>query len=180
MFNLNSSSKHELCSQEAGDYKICFDNKFSYLSSKVVYFEILNVNEDEDYDDLAGIFDDEEKEEEYYDVQVSDIEASFHFHHLSLQKSRDSVWMCWRVQVQLKKIKDDIVKARHLQDQIRVTDLKDRSIAEHNFERVNFMSTFYVIILVVSGLCQVLLVRSLFDDKSRINPLWKKAFKDWS
>ena len=76
---MNSSSKHELCSQEAGDYKICFDNKFSYLSSKVVYFEILNVNEDEDYDDLAGIFDDEEKEEEYYDVQVSDIEASFHF-----------------------------------------------------------------------------------------------------
>ena len=91
MFSLNSSSKHELCSQEGGDYKICFDNKFSYLSSKVVYFEILNVNEDEDYDDLAGIFDDEEKEEEYYDVQVSDIEASFHFHHLSLQKSWDSV-----------------------------------------------------------------------------------------
>lgn len=145
---------HTHRAEEAGDYKICFDNKFSYLSSKVVYFEILNVNEDEDYDDLAGIFDDEEKEEEYYDVQVSDIE------------------------VQLKKIKDDIVKARHLQDQIRVTDLKDRSIAEHNFERVNFMSTFYVIILVVSGLCQVLLVRSLFDDKSRINPLWKKAFKD--
>ena len=40
------------------------------------------------------------------------------------------------LQVQLKKIKDDIVKARHLQDQIRVTDLKDRGIAEHNFERV--------------------------------------------
>ena len=64
--------------QEAGDYKICFDNKFSYLSSKVVYFEILNVNEDEDYDDLAGIFDDDEDPDyraEYYDVQVSDIEV---------------------------------------------------------------------------------------------------------
>ena len=62
--------------QEVGDYKICFDNKFSYLSSKVVYFEIMNVNEDEDYDDLAGIFDDEEDDrEEYYDVQVTDIEV---------------------------------------------------------------------------------------------------------
>ena len=78
----------------------------------------------------------------------------------------------------MKKIKDDITKARHLQDQIRVTDLKDRSIAEHNFERVNFMSTVYVIILVISGLSQVALLRSLFDDKSKINPLWKKAFKD--
>lgn len=148
---------HSHRSQEAGDYKICFDNKFSYLSSKVVYFEILNVNEDEDYDDLAGIFDDDEDPDyraEYYDVQVSDIEA------------------------QLKKIKDDITKARHLQDQIRVTDLKDRSIAEHNFERVNVMSTVYVIILVISGLSQVALLRSLFDDKSKINPLWKKAFKD--
>ena len=82
------------------------------------------------------------------------------------------------LQAQLKKIKDDIVKARHLQDQIRVTDLKDRGIAEHNFERVNFMSTFYVIILVISGLAQVVMVRSLFDEKSKINPLWKKAFKD--
>ena len=78
----------------------------------------------------------------------------------------------------MKKIKDDIVKAIHIQNQIRVTDLKDRSIAEHNFERVNFMSTFYVIILVIFGLCQVALLRSLFDEKSRINPMWKKAFKD--
>ena len=63
--------------QEVGDYKICFDNKFSYLSSKVVYFEIMNINEDEDYDDLAGIFDDEEDDrEEYYDVQVTDIEVT--------------------------------------------------------------------------------------------------------
>jgi len=146
---------HTHRSDEAGDYKICFDNKFSYMSSKVIYFEILNVNEEEEYDDLAGLFeDDEDLPEEYYDVQVTDIES------------------------QLKKIKEDIVKARHLQDQIRVTDLKDRSIAEHNFERVNFMSTFYVIILCFSGVAQVLLVRSLFDDKSKINPLWKKAFGD--
>jgi len=145
---------HTVRAEEEGDYKICFDNKFSYLSSKVVYFEILNVNEDEDYDDLAGLWDENGDYVGEYDVEVSDIEA------------------------QLKKIKDDIVKARHLQDQIRVTDLKDRGIAEHNFERVNFMSTFYVIILVISGLAQVVMVRSLFDEKSKINPLWKKAFKD--
>ena len=42
--------------QEAGDYKICFDNKFSYVSSKTVYFELINENEELDYDDLAAIF----------------------------------------------------------------------------------------------------------------------------
>ena len=36
-----------------------------------------------------------------------------------------------------------------------MTDLKDRSVAEHNFERVNFMSIIYLVVLVVSGLAQV-------------------------
>ena len=82
------------------------------------------------------------------------------------------------LQVKLKKIKDDIAKAKHQQDLIRITDLKDRSIMEHNFERVNFWSFFYVIVMVLCGIGQVVLLRSLFDEKSKINPLWKKAFKD--
>jgi len=151
-----SEGTHSQTVDELGDYKICFDNQFSYVSSKTIYFEVINENEDEEYDDLAGIFDDEEGdyESEYVDITVSDIETK------------------------LKKIKEDIKKAIHLQDQIRVTDLKDRSVMEHNFERVNFMSSFYVVVLMVSGLAQVFLLRSLFDEKSRINPLWKKAFND--
>jgi len=141
--------------QDLGDYKICFDNKFSYVSSKTIFFEIINENEEDlDYDDLAAIFEEEVEEPEIYEVQVSEIEGK------------------------LKKIKEGMEKARHLQDLIRVTDLKDRTLAEHNFERVNFMSIVYLIVLVVSGLAQVLLLRSLFDEKSKINPLWKKAFKD--
>lgn len=149
---------HSLVVEELGDYKICFDNGFSYVSSKTVYFELLNENEDEEYDDLAmrEIFGDIETnmDTEYYEVSVVDIEA------------------------RLKKIKEDITKAKHQQDLIRLTDLKDRSIMEHNFERVNMMSTFYVFVLLVAGFGQVVLLRSLFDEKSKINPLWKKAFKD--
>ena len=63
--------------QEHGDYKICFDNTYSYLSSKTIYFEILNENEDEDYDELRDIFgDDEEVDAEYYEVSVDKIEVS--------------------------------------------------------------------------------------------------------
>ena len=65
-----------MCPQEHGDYKICFDNTFSYLSSKTVYFEILNENEDEDYDELRDIFgEDEEVDAEYYEVSVAEIEV---------------------------------------------------------------------------------------------------------
>jgi hypothetical protein len=49
---------------------------------------------------------------------------------------------------------------------------------EHNFERVNFMSSLYVVVLLVAGVGQVVLLRSLFDEKSTINPLWKKAFNN--
>ena len=43
--------------KDVGDYKICFDNKFSYVSAKTIYFELINENEEElDYDDLANIF----------------------------------------------------------------------------------------------------------------------------
>ena len=100
--------------------------------------------------------------------------------------------------MKLKKIKEDIAKAKHqqvkplnigvnqnlaitsklFQDLIRITDLKDRSIMEHNFERVNLMSIFYVVLMLVAGVGQVVLLRSLFDEKSKINPLCKKAFND--
>jgi len=149
-----SEGTHSHKALDLGDFKICFDNSFSYLTSKTIYFEMVNENEDADYDDLAAIFEEEEDYEEYYEVQVSDIE------------------------VKLKKIKEDLSKSRHLQDQIKMTDLKDRSIMEHNFERVNFMSTFYVVVLVGAGLAQVILLRSLFDEKSKLNPLWRKAFKN--
>jgi len=145
-----SEGTHSQLIEEHGDYKICFDNTFSYLSSKTIYFEVLNENEEEEYDELKDIFGDEEVDAEYYEVSVAEIE------------------------VKLKKIKDDISKAKHQQDLIRITDLKDRSIMEHNFERVNTMSMFYVVVLLVAGISQVVLVRSLFDEKSKINPLWKK------
>ena len=74
--------------------------------------------------------------------------------------------------------KNPVITSKLFQDLIRITDLKDRSIMEHNFERVNLMSIFYVVLMLVAGIGQVVLLRSLFDEKSKINPLWKKAFND--
>ena len=129
--------------QTPGDYKICFDNHFSFVSSKMVYFEVSTENEDVD-DYVADPID-------IYETKVSE---------------------------KLKKIKGDIAKARHMQDLIRLTDLKDRSIMEHNFESVNFMSSAYLILMVAAGFLQVFLMRSLFDEKSKMHGVWKKALKD--
>ena len=52
------------------------------MSSKTVYFELINENEEEpDYDDLAGIFPEDggaaldDDGLEFYEVQVADIEV---------------------------------------------------------------------------------------------------------
>ena len=72
----------------------------------------------------------------------------------------------------LKFIKEKLKKTRHLQEQIRAHEFRDRSIAEHNFERVNFWSVIQLCIMIAAGLTQVLMIRSIFDEKSPIRKLF--------
>ncbi|CAB4069611.1 TMED5 [Lepeophtheirus salmonis] len=74
----------------------------------------------------------------------------------------------------LKIMKEHITRSRQFQDLIKASEYRDRSVAEHNFENVNFWSLVHLSIMIVSGICQVILVRSLFDDKSRFHAIWKK------
>lgn len=46
-------------------------------------------------------------------------------------------------------------KIQTTQDSFRLTELKHRSIAESNFERVNFWSMVYMLVLVCVGIFQV-------------------------
>ena len=68
-------------------------------------------------------------------------------------------------------IRERMKKTRHLQDQIRAHEFRDRSIAEYNFERVNFWSIVQVLIMAVAGFTQVIMIRSIFDEKSPIRKL---------
>ena len=76
----------------------------------------------------------------------------------------------------LRVIKEKVASAKRFQDQIRNHEFRDRSIAEHNFERVNFWSILQLIIMIIAGFAQVMLVRSLFDEKSYLYKLWKRIF----
>ena len=73
----------------------------------------------------------------------------------------------------LKTIRERMTKTRHLQEQIRAHEFRDRTIAEHNFERINFWSFVQVIVMIVAGLSQVLMIRSIFDEKSPIRKIFK-------
>ena len=126
-----------------GDHKLCFDNSKSRSGHKLVFFEL--VLDNDGADDLPL---DQFPEDDDYD-EVEEMSAS------------------------LKLIRERVTKSRQLQEQIRAHEFRDRSIAEHNFERVNFWSIVQVGIMIFAGLAQVMMIRSIFDEKSPVRKLFR-------
>ncbi|KAK4882572.1 hypothetical protein RN001_005891 [Aquatica leii] len=139
---------HHFQAQQTGDYKFCFDNTFSSYNTKTVFFELLVEN---DYDSDESDFNLAEgvSAEEVYDLKVEDIKEI------------------------VNKVKGHLSKARHLQDLFKSFEARDRNMAEENYFKVNTLSMVQLIIMVAVGVVQVIMVRSLFDDKSRVHNVWK-------
>lgn len=148
-----SDHTHRKAIDASGDYKICFDNSASHFHSKIVYFEVVVESDGDDDADYFGSIEGIERGDAAagdYGADVKDIEEA------------------------LRGIRERMQRSRHFQDQIRNFEFRDRSIAEHNYERVNFWSTVQVLSMMIAGLIQVVLVRSLFDEKSSLHGLWKR------
>jgi len=161
MESRKSDSSHRNQITESGDHSICFDNSFSIFSSKTVFFEISTDNDD---DDQAG----DDKSSELW----GDIDKSFYaglrpeeIYEIHVQDIKDSV----------AKVRGKLTKAQLYQDQLRAYEARDRNVAESNFSRVNFWSVIHIISLVITGLIQVIMLRSLFDEKSAMRHVWKKS-----
>ena len=59
---------------EAGDYKFCFDNTFSRISTKTIFFAYMLSNEEDDDD--SGEFNQEWMQpEDVYEMKVEDIKV---------------------------------------------------------------------------------------------------------
>lgn len=128
----------------------CFNNEFSRMNSKTVFFEIIIEREDEDagwsnFDILEGL-----SPEEFYDMKVQDIEDI------------------------IKRVRNNLTKARQFQDMLRSHEARDRNVAEENYFKVNAWSFFQIIVMVGVGFCQVVMVKSLFDTESKAHKLWSK------
>ncbi|NXE17346.1 TMED1 protein, partial [Lophotis ruficrista] len=132
---------------EAGDYKLCFDNSFSAISEKLVFFELL-------FDSARDDDDEEEEEEEEedgdaaaaepgdaLDVKIDDIKESIETMKMRLERS---------IQVQAL---------------LRAFEARDRNLQESNLGRVNFWSAVNLGALLLVAFLQVLLLKSLFQDR---------------
>ncbi|WAR02392.1 TMED1-like protein [Mya arenaria] len=102
--------------------KVCLDNTFSHFAIKLVFFELISD-------------DDEEDDEGNWDGAV------------------------------LERMGQNLDKSRNLQTVLKMYEARDRNIVEMNFDRVNVLSGIQLGVMLTVGIVQVILIRSLFEDK---------------
>lgn len=127
---------------EDGDYMFCFDNSFSSVSEKLIFFELIldNMDTDEEPDDWK----------EY--VQGTDMLD------MKLEDIMDTI----------NNVKSRLGKSVQIQTVLRAFEARDRNLQESNFDRVNFWSVVNLCVMMCVSALQVYLVRSLFEDKRKI------------
>uniref|UniRef100_A0A903Z086 GOLD domain-containing protein n=1 Tax=Anopheles minimus TaxID=112268 RepID=A0A903Z086_9DIPT len=139
-----SDNNHRFPVPYDGEYKFCFDNSFSGANFKRVFFELIIEREGEeetnwpDYDLLEGL-----TPEEFYAMKMQDM-----------------------VDV-IKRVHNNLTKARQLQNLLRSNEARDRNVAENNYFMVNLWSYFQILVMLSVGWVQVVMVKSLFDVGSR-------------
>ncbi|XP_069823800.1 transmembrane emp24 domain-containing protein 5 [Dendropsophus ebraccatus] len=128
-----------------GDYRFCFDNTFSRMSEKVVFFELIldHMNEEaggqEDWKNYVVGTD-------LLDMKLEDILET------------------------INSVKARLGKSSHIQTLLKAFEARDRNIQESNYDRVNFWSTVNLVVMVVVSVLQVYMLKSLFEEKRKSRP----------
>ncbi|KAG9470789.1 transmembrane emp24 domain-containing protein 1 [Eleutherodactylus coqui] len=137
-----SDGVHTVEPTEAGDYMICFDNSFSTISEKLVFFELIFDSQqgDEEPDSWADIV----EPDELLDIKIDDIKDS------------------------IEGMKARLERSMQMQNVLRAFEARDRNLQESNLDRVTFWSAVNLGVLVVVAFLQVYTLKSLFDDKRKI------------
>ncbi|CAI4224464.1 unnamed protein product [Auanema sp. JU1783] len=153
---LKTDGSHRLELQEAGDYQVCFDNSFSYQTRKVVFFEIFLFDENGNLDDidiasLGQKTGDVQAQMEQFGVTVAD------FHAVS------------------NRIKNQLNKVEYHQALMRAHEARDRAVMNANLDRVTFWSIVHTIVLLGVGSIQVYMIRSLFEDNSKLGKMLRRG-----
>lgn len=126
-----------------GAYQFCFDNGFSRMTDKVVFFEIFT-DDNFDYDD----YDEDWKN----NIKPDDS---------GLLEDRVT-----EIQTALSRMKLNMAKTSQIQNLLRAFEAKDRNLIEANRQRVDTWSLIHLITMVTTAFLQVYLLRSMFKTPS--------------
>ncbi|KAE9421061.1 hypothetical protein Angca_008775, partial [Angiostrongylus cantonensis] len=151
---LKTDGTHRVNLQVGGDYQICFDNSFSFQSRKIVFFEIFLLDEKGEAD-----------ERDVLKVGVGDGNANLETLGIPIAGFFDAT----------NRIKSQLNKVEYYQAILRAHEARDRAVMTANFDRVTLWSCIHTIVMISVGVLQVFLLRSLFEDNSKVGSLLRKG-----
>ncbi|XP_039974709.1 transmembrane emp24 domain-containing protein 1a [Xiphias gladius] len=138
-----SDGNHMVDPTEDGDYRLCFDNSFSKLSEKMVFFEVIVSSQRS-----AGIGPDE-----WADVATTEIMVEY--------KLED-------IRARMDSVHQHLERSRQVQTVLRAFEARDRNLLEDNLWRVSFWSCLNLLVMLTVATTQIYTLRRLFDDTKRI------------
>ncbi|KAM8723664.1 transmembrane emp24 domain-containing protein 1a [Acanthopagrus schlegelii] len=139
-----SDGIHTVDATEDGDYRLCFDNSFSKLSEKMVFFEVIINSQSsagggrDDWADVALA-------ESMVEYKLEDVRAAM-----------DSVYQ-------------RLERTRQVQTLLRAFEARDRYLLEDNLWRVSFWSCLNLLVMIAVSATQIYSLRRLFDDTKRVH-----------
>ncbi|KHJ82407.1 Emp24/gp25L/p24 family protein [Oesophagostomum dentatum] len=129
-----------------GDYTLCLDNSYSY-DDKVVAFSIYLLDEKGEYLGEQPTL----SPNNALSIELEVFESS------------------------TRRVKANLNRAENEMNLMRTVSLTDRSIAEQNFESVNWYGTLNTVVIVTAAAVQVFLIRSLLTEGSNVGKLLRSG-----
>ena len=163
---------HSWSAQYDGDYKICLDNRYVSAGDKTVYLEI-EVSEkrpERNVPKLPDGNDGEEYDDDVYNYEYDEDEYIEEDEMKNMREQDKELVKTFDLEVKeikhvLQELRQHVGKAQHYQSLMNSMKEKDYHLLAHSLSKVNMWSLVHMSVLIVTGLVQVYVVRSLFDDK---------------
>ncbi|XP_026208253.1 transmembrane emp24 domain-containing protein 1a isoform X2 [Anabas testudineus] len=173
-----SDGIHMLDSTEQGDYRLCFDNSFSKLSEKMVFFEVIINSQSsasrgrDEWADMAAT-------ESLVGYKLEDIRVRERIKKCLYpccsyySTPNHLVSNCFMSFSHLHQARIDFVhqhleRSRQVQAVLRAFEARDRYLLEDNLWQVSFWSCLNLLVMLTVAVTQIYTLRRLFDDTRRV------------
>ncbi|KAK5884868.1 hypothetical protein CesoFtcFv8_018642 [Champsocephalus esox] len=138
-----SDGIHMVDSTEDGDYRLCFDNSFSKLSEKMVFFEV-NINS-----------------------ESSSVGGSNEWENMAITESMGEYNM-EDIRAQMDSVYQHLERSRQILAVLRAREARGRYLLEDNLWRVSFWSCLSLLVMLFVAVTQIYTLQRLFDDTKRV------------
>ncbi|AWP19060.1 putative transmembrane emp24 domain-containing protein 1 [Scophthalmus maximus] len=139
-----SDSIHTVSPTEDGDYRLCFDNSFSKLYEKIVFFGVIMTPNSQSGTSRG--------QDEWVDMVMTENTVEYQLE--DIRARMDSVYQ-------------RLERSRQVLTSLRASEARDRFLLEDNLWRVSFWSCLNMLVMLTVAAAQIYTVQRLFDDTKR-------------